>query len=94
MKVATLGRDLDTGNEQLWFDCPGCQSPHRVPVCREGKRPGCWKWNGSLEAPTLEPSVNHPGICHFFMREGVIEFCADSIHDKAGMKVPMTEYDG
>ena len=37
----------------LIFYCPGCDEHHGVPV--DGSRG--WKWNGSLEAPTIEPSI-------------------------------------
>lgn len=65
---------------------------HRVPVSREGKTKKAWAWNGSVEKPTLSPSVNCPGVCHFFLREGVIDFCKDSKHKLAGQKVPLQEY--
>lgn len=39
------------------FYCPGCEEFHYVPVTA-GDRPGpVWTWNGSLEKPTLSPSI-------------------------------------
>lgn len=96
--VVTMGKDRDTGHEQLWFDCPGCKFPHRIPVSREGGRSDCWDWNGSLEKPTTNPSVKATWThgeervhqcCHFFLRDGVIEFCGDCTHELKGKKVPM-----
>jgi hypothetical protein len=40
----------------LMFWCPGCDEAHGVPV-GEAQTPRRWKWNGSLEKPTLEPSL-------------------------------------
>ena len=81
----------------LWFYCPGCKCSHRVPVNKDGTRvPNKrWNWNQDLVKPTLDPSINHPGICHYFIRDGNIEFCADSKHELAGKTValsPCTQY--
>lgn len=94
MEVSRLGRCADTGMLQLWFHCPGRKSPHRVSVNRDRKTAGAWKWNGSTSRPTLSPSVNHPGICHFKLKDGIIDFCDDSKHDLAGQKVPLEEFTG
>ncbi len=39
------------------FDCPGCKSPHVLPV--EGDQPNGarWQFNGDLDRPTLNPSI-------------------------------------
>lgn len=37
----------------LLFWCPGCDEAHGIPV--DGSRG--WTWNGSLEAPTVSPSI-------------------------------------
>jgi len=41
-------------NDALAFRCPGCKEEHVVTV--SGKNP-IWTWNGSLDAPTFNPSV-------------------------------------
>lgn len=70
---------------------------HMVPV-RLANEPELvkptWIWNGSLTKPTLSPSIRHvgvcyPGDCHYFMRDGVLDFCGDSAHELRGQKVPM-----
>ena len=35
------------------FQCPGCGMSHTLRV----SGPGAWTWNGSVDAPTLQPSV-------------------------------------
>lgn len=37
----------------LMFWCPGCNEHHGIPV--NGSRG--WEWNGSLERPTVKPSI-------------------------------------
>lgn len=83
--------------EHLWFWCQGCQSPHRVGVGARG-----WSWNGSLEAPTLSPSVlvrweqgeaYTPVRCHTWIRDGEVQFLADCTHALAGQTLPLEEWD-
>ena len=39
------------------FKCPGCGGFHDIPV-RSASEPGSqWIWNGSVDRPTLTPSV-------------------------------------
>lgn len=41
---------------RLSFRCPGCQDIHTVNAGADAGPP-CWGWNGSLERPTLSPSI-------------------------------------
>lgn len=50
-KVKTC-RHTEPG-DSIGFRCPGCGEVHVVPV----KGPKAWTWNGSLEKPTLSPSL-------------------------------------
>lgn len=50
---ATLTKD-----RTLMFWCPGCEDHHGVPV--DGSRG--WQWNGSLESPTVTPSILVKGV--------------------------------
>lgn len=78
----------------MWW-CQGCEEYHGVPI--RGAR--AWKWNGSMESPTLQPSVlvNVGGgnstrpICHIFMTDGKIQFLADCTHAFAGRTVAMQD---
>ena len=31
-----------------------------------------WTWDGDLDAPTLSPSIDQPGVWHGWMRAGVL----------------------
>lgn len=78
-----------------YFYCPGCKHAHLFEVPR-------WTFNGNLEKPTFSPSLRvfytHPEtkrdvtVCHLFIKEGMIEFCADSPHDLKGQTVTMADW--
>lgn len=38
------------------FQCPGCKCCHG-PRVEPVNSPHCWGWNGSMDAPTLTPSI-------------------------------------
>ena len=95
MKRAEL-QDYPDGAQVLLYDCPGCGMLHAVGIKGEG-RP-LWTWNGSLEAPTLTPSVlvtwnwgeaNTPHRCHSFVRDGYAEILSDSTNEHAGKTLPI-----
>lgn len=63
-----------------------------------------WRFDGNLDAPTFAPSVKISygdlseaearewGVvrcCHYFIRNGRIQFCGDSTHALAGKTVPL-----
>ncbi len=80
------------------FKCPGCLESHYIPTSHASK---ChWTFNGSLTSPTFSPSILCHEVkwpdgsigfrrCHFFVRDGRIEFCGDSDHELAGRTVDM-----
>jgi hypothetical protein len=46
-------------SDGIWFTCPGCGDAHMIPI--EGMAPPgrhAWTWNGSLDAPTITPSID------------------------------------
>ena len=92
---------IDASETRIIWHCPGCKCSHGVPV---PPHPHAWQWNGSLDAPTLSPSVvvryediggglpkDRPAVCHCFIRDGRIEFLSDCTHDHAGKTVEMIE---
>lgn len=75
------------------FDCPGCGSHHVYEIPR-------WQFNGDVDNPTFSPSLKatwnwgperEAKCCHFFVRNGRIEYCGDCTHDMAGQTVEMAE---
>lgn len=97
MKPVAQILESERGGALLFFECPGCRYGHGVNVrVPEGSKAPLWKWNGSLEAPTVEPSImvnaskrgDYP-LCHSFVREGKIEFLPDCTHSLAGQTLPL-----
>lgn len=99
--MALLEGSVERGGFQ--FFCPGCKTEHWVRVASErwvgGTRP-IWTWNGSLEAPTFNPSVLHFDTlegggrrtrCHYFVRDGLIDYCGDCPHEFNGKLVRMID---
>lgn len=95
--MAVLHKDAHCDNT-FYMNCPGCKHTH-VFNTNESRRPA-WSFNGDFEKPTFTPSmiVRHrfingapTAICHFFVRDGQIEFLADSTHELAGKTVPMVD---
>lgn len=105
MQVVSKSRDAETGNDMLWFKCPGCEQVrpfahyHRIPVSiGTRKHPGTlhpdktWEWNGSTEKPTVKPSINITDQCHYTITDGKITYYPDSKHPLAGKTIPMPEF--
>lgn len=87
------------GVDYVRYYCPGCKHEHSVPADR-------WSFNGDVEKPTVSPSVRHfipsgsrkgsadyseKTTCHYFIREGFIEFCGDCEHNLRNQRVELTE---
>lgn len=83
------------------FHCPGCEYGHHAAVNGNKFENGAgWQWNGSLDAPTLMPSLlinkeAHPPSprCHSFIKDGKIQFLADCTHKLAGQTVEIPDWD-
>ncbi len=58
------------GAKAVSFTCPGCGDDHVANI--EGGPP-CWAWNGSLDRPTLSPSLLVR--CGHYMSEHRSEKC-------------------
>ena len=86
---------VDVRNGFFRWSCPGCGHDHVLrtsddPLVMCWPSTGAkWTWNGDMVKPTLSPSVNLPGYCHFFMHDGQLQFCGDSAHALKGQTVPM-----
>jgi hypothetical protein len=98
--MANKFHDMGIQNGEQWvvFHCPGCEGGHGIPVT--GNR--AWAWNGSLEKPTIQPSilVNVAGrnptqpVCHSLVKDGNITFLSDvTSHTLAGQTVEIPDWD-
>lgn len=100
LSVRTLASS--TAGKTLWHYCPGCEERHAItiePSSDPAAPPGpVWEYNDDPECPTFTPSVRHSWnkdgskICHYFITEGRIEFCADSTHALAGYTLDLPNF--
>ena len=99
--MSAAGRFLRKMNGGYGHWCPGCDEMHFIAVERPLANGAQWSFNGDLEKPTFTPSVkiSIPGAgenavecCHYFIKAGQIEFCADSTHTLAGQILPLPPF--
>ena len=81
--------------------------PNRIlPVMIGGRRAGTpnWTWNGSVDAPTVRPSVLTKGgtevngkyvehVCHSWINDGKVQFLTDCTHEFAGQTIDLLDVD-
>jgi hypothetical protein len=84
------------GRRMLRFLPHGYDYPLELPVITSGTRDGtgAWTWNGSLESPTLKPSIKttHGGtglITHLWLNDGQCQHLDDSTDGLAGQTLPL-----
>lgn len=79
----------------LYYWCPACKSMAHVPTDR-------WTWNGSLDRPTLTPSVKETCgpfpdgktlCCHYFLTDGKMHYCGDCTHGYSNQIIPLPDLD-
>lgn len=79
---------------RLIFFCPGCRHGHEITANGLRNSGGhTWTWNGSMSAPTFQPSLNIPGVCHSFITDGRIKFLNDCTHALVGQEVDIPDWD-
>jgi len=80
----------------LTLNIPGPTGLLTLPVIIKGTREGTgnWTWNGSVDAPTLRPSVltrAHDFTCHSWINDGHAQFLGDCSHELANQTVPLDD---
>jgi Family of unknown function (DUF6527) len=71
--------------------CEGCQSYHLFDLR--------WTFNGDFDKPTFSPSmlvnatqeVDNAPRCHYFLRNGKIQYLDDSTHNLKGKTIELKE---
>jgi hypothetical protein len=95
--LRSVRRDDGVTYEMLWLWCPGCDCAHAITVrADEGFKGPVWKWDGNIDAPTVEPSIhcnaNDPETsCHSFVRSGMIELLDDCGFHKLRGRHPLAD---
>lgn len=95
----------DSEYKAILFDCQGCKSPHCVNLDERRAGLPVWKFNNDLDNPTIQPSylsyvpkydnkgnkIGKDTICHFWLKDGKIEYLTDCKHELAGKTVEMKD---
>jgi len=88
------------GKRFLRFFPHGYEHPIELPVITSGCRDDwqAWTWNGSVEKPTLRPSIRtkHGGkplgqeiVSHLWLNDGECQYLGDSTDGLAGQTLPL-----
>lgn len=86
-----------TADGEFLFYCPGCRCCHYfvTPETKGRNNHPVWTFNGNKKSPTVTPSIlvtlAPAKVCHFFIRDGHIDYCSDSFHGYAGQKFKMVD---
>jgi hypothetical protein len=104
--MSAFGKYLRKGTDFYTHWCPGCDEAHMIFV---GTGPGPrWTFNDDPDKPTFGPSIRvfkhgytrtdgtvvpEQTLCHYFIQNGVINFCGDCQHKLNGQQgVPLPEW--
>lgn len=89
------------GVDYLSFTPQGMKLPTIIPVIKKGSRDeaNAWSWNGSLEFPTVRPSVrtqytNEKGenvVIHYWLNDGVCQCLSDCTDGNANTNLPLVD---
>lgn len=82
--------------DYLELNMEGCFPFRHIPVKRvDGLRRPLWSWNGDVDKPTLSPSIltgnSEMGVCHSFVKDGMVQYLNDCTHEFAGQTRPLLE---
>ena len=89
------------GVDYLSFTPEGMRFPTQIPVITKGSRDeaNAWTWNGSLETPTVRPSVktqyaNEKGemvMIHYWLNDGICQCLSDCTDGNVGKNITLIE---
>lgn len=99
MSTKLLSPILQQSNEYtLEFYCPGCKMMHCVYLKHPDNKQASWDWNMCAKWPTFSPSLSiqmdwkgKDYRCHFFIRDGQLQYLGDCSHDLKGQTLPMVD---
>ena len=93
--MSKVSEILRRGQGRYFHWCPACERIHPLP---DG-----WTFNGDINGPTFSPSFRQEyfqrvgdqterprgemRVCHYFIVQGTIQFCADSWHGRSDIVV-------
>jgi hypothetical protein len=80
------------------WTCPGCGFDHCITVDPSAKNTPIWSFNGDYTRPTFSPSIlvtfewgkdRVKKVCHFFVKDGIVDFLNDCTHELKGTQVAL-----
>lgn len=81
--------------------CPACESMHAFATDAPQRNGAKWTFDGNLAAPSFSPSMHitigpdpddgHIETCHYFLRNGMLQYLGDCTHALSGQTVPLPE---
>jgi hypothetical protein len=77
--------------------CPGCKEHHYINVHAKNHMGAVWTFDGNMDKPTFNPSIKllendlRSARCHYWIRNGRIDYCSDCRHSLAGQTVDLPE---
>lgn len=102
--IYAVGYENCTAEEatHVELNIPGPTGTLYIPVQTSGTRSGTgnWTWNGSVDKPTLRPSVLTQGsslhsrekfVCHSWINDGQVQFLDDCTHDLRNTTVDLLD---
>ena len=108
LRITPVGYEKCEATEatHLQFELPGPLPNRILPIMIGGTRAGTpnWTWNGSVDKPTVKPSVLTRGgsdetgvwiehVCHSFINDGRVQFLSDCTHEFAGKTMDLIDVD-
>lgn len=88
----TLSKKLFVFGKEPAHWCPGCRQLHIFNVYEPNSYSNAiWTWDGNVDRPTFSPSMNIVGRCHYFLKDGKIQFLSDCKHELASQTIDLPD---
>lgn len=101
MKIKIVIIEGYNPDKLLAIYCPVCKENHYIPADGVPLKNGSkWSFNGDYEKPTISPSINLHACnndgrivyrCHFYIKNGYIEYCSDCSHNMKNKTIELPE---
>jgi hypothetical protein len=92
---------LRRGEGRYFHWCPGCKEMHQLPdrwtfdgnlekpTFQPSFKHTSRRYRGGYSPDGLGLGERYDFICHYILTAGILNFCADSMHELAGQAVPL-----
>jgi hypothetical protein len=104
--MSRLGNKLRVAQgNRIYHYCPACEHAHGITANTPdgwvfNNDPEKPTFSPSVRVTSTRPKKKHDGTeetveittCHYFLNNGVLEYCSDSPHALAGKSVPLPDW--